>query len=269
MIEQIDDIPLYGLPVPEQGLRLRMAAAMLGQPALVPVRDIPFHRNSMGLDGKRWWYGEGEFPPGLETLAEDFIEHGYDLQRLIRLIAATEMFQLDSRADSPITRYHESLRAVFPHTRLRPEQIARTITQSCSVTTIDANSHIVDQLQQFFQQNEFIKRYGDTGEDEFGAHGGTLTQRLMLMNGKLAHEVPEFKPMLTNASSQVLRFAPSREKAIETVYLTTLSRPPSPREAEYFARVFAEAPHGDRGQIETIEDIYWTMINKDEFTWNH
>ena len=86
---------------------------------------------------------------------------------------------------------------------MRPEQIARSITQSCSVTTIDASSHIVTQLQQFLQQNEFIRRYGDTGEDEFGNRGGTITQRLMLMNGKLAHEVPEFNPMVTNASSQI------------------------------------------------------------------
>ena len=40
----------------------------------------------------------GEYPPALETLARDFTAHDYDLRRLIQLIAATEVFQLDSAA---------------------------------------------------------------------------------------------------------------------------------------------------------------------------
>ncbi|MDT9120995.1 hypothetical protein RSW84_26510, partial [Escherichia coli] len=84
-----------------------------------------------------------------------------------------------------LTPEHEEKWSVFPLTRLRPEQVAGSIIQSSSLTTIDANSHIVAQLSRYAQQSGFVERYGDTGEDEFLESGGTVTQRLLLMNGEL------------------------------------------------------------------------------------
>ena len=50
---------------------------------------------------------DGEYPRALDILAEDFAAHDYDLQRLIRIIAATEVFQQDSAADHEINEEHE------------------------------------------------------------------------------------------------------------------------------------------------------------------
>ena len=60
----------------------------------------------------------------METLARDFVEHDFNIRRLLRIIAATEVFQLDSRADFEVTAGHEHEWAVFPLSRLRPEQVA-------------------------------------------------------------------------------------------------------------------------------------------------
>ena len=46
----------------------------------------------------------GELHPALGRLADDFAAHGYDLHRLIRTIAATEVFRLDSAVDDSPTR---------------------------------------------------------------------------------------------------------------------------------------------------------------------
>ena len=62
----------------------------------------------------------GPFPPGLQLLADDFVASGYDVHRLIRLIAASDVFQRDSRAEFEITAEHEKAWAVFPLSRLRP-----------------------------------------------------------------------------------------------------------------------------------------------------
>ena len=40
----------------------------------------------------------------------------------------------------------------------------------------------------FGQTNEFVKRYGDSGEDEFEGRGGTIPQRLLMMNGDMVRE---------------------------------------------------------------------------------
>ena len=56
------------------------------------------------------------------------------------------------------------------------------------MTTINADSHILVRLVRQLNQNEFVQRYGDTGEDEFDGRGGTIPQRLLLMNGELVRD---------------------------------------------------------------------------------
>ena len=59
----------------------RVWALLFGRPLAEPVDDLP---------------AAGELHPALGLLADDFAAHGYDLHRLIRVIAATEVFRLDS-----------------------------------------------------------------------------------------------------------------------------------------------------------------------------
>ena len=66
--------------------------------------------------------------------------------------------------------------------------MAGSILQAASLKPIDANAHIIWQLSRSAQRSDFIKLYGDVGEDEFSATGGTIPQRLLLMNGNMVHE---------------------------------------------------------------------------------
>ena len=63
-------------------------ALMFGQPAGDAVDNLPLDEHDH---------------PILETLADDFVENGFDLRRLIRLIAASSAFRVDSRADFDVT----------------------------------------------------------------------------------------------------------------------------------------------------------------------
>ena len=209
---------------------------------------------------------DGPFPPGLETLAKDFAEHGHDLRRLIRLIAGTEAFQRDSRAEHEITARHEAQWAAFPLTRLRPEQISGSILQSASLQTIDAESHILVRLVRSQQQSEFVRRYGDTGEDEFGAHGGTIPQRLLMLNGNMVKERTK-EDLVGNASTRIATFASDDATAITTAYLAVLTRVPSMEEMEHFTELLEGKKKGQRARI--CEDLYWTLLNSSEFSWNH
>ncbi|MBW3598229.1 MAG: DUF1549 and DUF1553 domain-containing protein [Planctomycetes bacterium] len=229
----------------------RAWALLFGKPLVAPIDSIPL---------------EGPYPPGLETLADDFVAHDYDLRRLFRVIAATDAFQRDSQADFEITLDHEDAWAVFPLTRLRPEQVAGGLLQAASLATIDADSHIIKKLIRFGQESEFVKRYGDMGEDEFDDRGGTAPQRLLMLNGKLVKERTEPNPVL-NASSRIARLAPSDEKAVDTAYLAVLSRSPAAEEKEYFVNTLRGAKGNQRAR--RMEDLYWTLINSTEFSWNH
>jgi Protein of unknown function (DUF1549)/Protein of unknown function (DUF1553) len=200
----------------------------------------------------------------LDTLAADFTNHDHDLRRLIRVIANTEAFRRDSAADFDITDKHEQAWVVYPLSRLRPEQVVGAMLQSASIATIDAESHIVARLMRYGQTNDFIKAYGDTGDDEFDERGGTIPQRLVLMNGNLVRE--RTKDGLLNASSRIASMAPNDPKAVELAYLCVLGRRPTSGELEHFTIRLADT---ERTRGQRLEDLYWTLLNSTEFSWNH
>jgi len=227
----------------------RVWALMFGKPLSDPVDDIPLH---------------GPFPAGLDRLAHDFAEHDWDLRRLIRIISHLQTFQLDSRCDFEVTSEHEQAWAVYPLIRLRPEQVASSIIQSCRLATLDRQSALLVQLQAFGEKNDFINRYGDTGEDEFGQDAITITQRLLAMNGKLVNERTGENPFM-NASSQIAMFATDDAHAVEITYLSILNRRPTDEEAAALVRQSEQGV--SRRQF--VEDLYWILINSSEFSWNH
>lgn len=235
----------------------RVWAVMTGRPLVQPVDSIPVQGS----------FEEGTYPAGLEPLADDFIAHRFDLKRLIRLIAASEAFRLDSRADHELTSRHEALWASFPVTRLRPEQVIGSINQATSLQTLNAESHILTRLITYGETNDFLKRYGDAGEDEFSMDAGTIPQRLLMMNGNLVKERTSDN-LVRNASTRVAQLAPNDEVAVETAFLCVLTRRPNDAEREHFvAKLQDEEFHTPRKQ--DCEDLFWALMNCTEFAWNH
>ncbi len=229
----------------------RAWALLFGKPLVEPIDDIPLY---------------GPFPPGMETLTDDFIEHGYNVRRLLTIIAASEAFQRDSRASFEITPEHFDAWAAFPLVRLRPDQVVGAITQSCSLTTLNQRTPILLQLIQFGDTLDFITRYGDMGEDEFTDRGGTIPQRLLMMNGKVVHDWTA-DDLMRNASGRIAALAPDDATAVEAAYLCVLTRSPSEAERNHFVERLAD--HENRSRQQVIEDLFWVLLNSTEFSWNH
>lgn len=227
----------------------RMWAIMCGRPLIEPIDDIPL---------------AGPFPAALEALVDDFVKHEFDLHRLIRVISETEAFQRASTAEFEITGEHEDAWCVFPVRRLRPDQVAGAIVQSTSLTAIDSTAHIVSRLLKFGQQNDFVQRFGDAGENEFAERSETVTQRLLMLNGQMINE------RINAGLSSTVRIAslsPTIEKGVESVYLATLCRRPDAEEISYFRERIE--PLNKEEQNTRFLDLYWTLINSLEFAWNH
>jgi hypothetical protein len=229
----------------------RVWALLFSKPLVEPIDDIPL---------------AGKYPAGLDVLADDFVASGFDLQRLIRTIAATDAFQRDSRADFEITEEHETAWAVFPLSRLRPEQVSASVIQASSLKTIDGQAHVVMRIGMYGQTRQFVERYGDLGEDEFTDRGSTIPQRLLLMNGKLVKEHTQPNP-LVSASTRIATLSGRPEKQVEAAYLAVLTRRPTNEESDHFVQRLNNREDGNRQQ--SLEDLYWTLINSTEFSWNH
>ncbi len=232
----------------------RAWALLFNRPLHKPIDEIPL---------------EGPFHPAMEILADDLVKNGFDLQRLIRVIASTEVFQAESRsadAGHPVTGEQERSFASFPLTRLRPEQVAGAILQSANLRTLDADSAVFVRVVRFFQQNDFVKRFGDIGEDEFDGFGGTIPQRLVMMNGELVRERTK-EDLMMNAATRIALISPDDDIAVETAYLAVLSRRPTPAEQSHFVAALRDDSGIDRST--RMGDLYWTLLNSTEFSWNH
>ncbi len=120
-------------------------------------------------------------------------------------------------------------------------------------------------LSTYTGRNDFVRRYGDSGEDEFDAHGGTIPQRLLLMNGKIAKEKTGAGFM--NASGQISSLAADDHAAVEAAFLAVLTRRPTPEELTHFSARLDKAT-GDLRK-ERLTDLFWVLLNTTEFSWSH
>lgn len=227
----------------------QVAALMFGRPIGHDVDDLP-----LAMPG----------PVMLDRLADGFVEDGYDIRQLIRTIAGSAPFRVSSAAEFPIGPEHEAAFAVFPLSRLRPEQVAGAIVQASRVKRIDQDSAFLLQLKKLGDTGDFVRRFGDLGEDEFVTDGVTVSQRLVMLNGKLIDESTGWNPIL-NAASHLTMFARDDSHAVELAYLSVLNRYPTDHERAHFTSRLGEAERRD----EATEDLFWVLLNSSEFAWNH
>jgi hypothetical protein len=207
-------------------------------------------------------------PGVLEALADDFVAGGYDLRRLVRVVASTRAFRAQSSGAPPSEPDPPSARevakyAAFPTTQLRAEQIAGALVQMSSLSTIDAESHVLSRLRRFANTNQFIERYGDAGADELSEQPGTMMQRLTLMNGNVVQE--RTKAGLFTAAGRIGKLAPDDATAVDVAFLTTLTRHPDDAERAHFVERLRTTKGKEREAA--MEDLMWALCNTTEFSW--
>ena len=232
----------------------------------------------------------------LDILGRDFREHGYDLRRLVQVIAETRSFRMESK--HPLEAEYEAIEqqisdlgdgdpaksdaqtsrrddiqirfnnhidhwAVFPFARLRPEQVIGSMLQAASIKTIDQDSNLIIRFLRLIREGKFIEDYGDLGEAELEQRAGTIPQALLRMNGELSRETSEVG--LLTASGRIDDLSSSNEKRIECCYLVCFARLPTDEEREHLLSLLDGKNKNQRKRV--IEDIFWSLFNSPEFSW--
>ena len=208
----------------------------------------------------------GEAGDLLDRLAAGFAEDGFRMKALIRRIARSRAFRLSSAAPGADEEAYEALAradAVFPLTRLRPEQMIGAMTQAGSVRTLDSDSPLFVRTVRFLREVDFVRDYGDPGEDELNREPGTVPQALLRLNGDLARELSQAQPF--GAPARLAWFAGTPPRQIEAAFLCTLSRRPTEAELAALTALYDLEAGEDEPPI---EDVYWTLFNAPEFSWN-
>ncbi len=258
----------------ERAIANRVWAFMFGRPySDRPVDDLPNPEADDSL-------------VALDILGKDFREHNYDLRRMVQVIAASSAFRMESshpldlqveelqiqdfsvgsQEIESLSRQLEETRqnwAVFPLIRLRPEQVIGAMLQSNKVHTIDQNSHVITRTMRYFRERDFVDAFGDFGVDELQEHAGTIPQALLRMNGQFARELTELSPL--SAPGRIMAVSSTLQMLVENSYLACLTRRPSQPELDYFVNLLNET--NDKESV--VQDLFWTLFNSPEFSWNH
>ncbi len=237
----------------ERAIANRMWGLMFGKPFIAPVDDMP---------------NPPEKPDVLDLIGRDFRQHNCDLRRMVQVIVSTRAFRQAS--DHSATDPEEVDRltnqwAVFPLTRLRPEQVIGSMLQASYIQKIDQNSHLFVRGNRFFRERDFVQAYGDLGDQELVDRAGTIPQALLRMNGEMTRDTIKIDPL--SSANRISNQCDTNKDVVELCYLACLARRPTAEEEAHFLDELGDRK-GDAREV-IVEDIFWTLFNSPEFSWNH
>lgn len=205
-------------------------------------------------------------PEVLDLLARDFLEHQFDVRRLLRVILKTQVYQLSSRVPSN-HRDEPPPDELFAWQRLKPmtaEQILESLVQATGLRNVRQAKNAAkagDQARQVFRQYNFV--FSTDEMEEVSAFEGTIQQALLMMNGLLVNE--GVRPLPGNTMSAILASKESLDKKIDGLFLGTVTRLPEITERVAFQRYLRE----QKESKEAWSDLQWALLNSSEFLFVH
>ena len=110
---------------------------------------------------------------------------------------------------------------------------------------------------------QFVLAFGTDENDESTTFNGTIPQALMMMNGELVQNA-------INASkgsylNTVLADKGNEQTKLRELYMSALSRLPTSKEIAAARSLVKKA----KTPIEGYQDLFWALLNSNEFIFNH
>lgn len=210
-------------------------------------------------------------PKLLKKLADDFVEHAFDLRHTLRLIALSGAY---ARSSHTISGNEGDVR-YYSHRigqRMEPEVLADAIsdvlgvselygeeplgTRAVTLANPQTKSVTLDALGRCAREDscEVPVSLAGTGGLSLKLHlfnGPILNQRIAGGNGRL---------------SRLLAVGKNNEAIVEEYYRVALSRPVTEIEQRFWNRQLKES-NGERRKL--LEDFVWSLLTCQEFVTNH
>ncbi len=204
-------------------------------------------------------------PELLDRLASDFQEGGYNVKNLIRWIMTSEPYQLTSARN----RSNEMDETLFSHMNLKPltpEQLFESLLTATQAHKAGGAADSENRRNRWLRQ--FIFTFATDEATEDSSFQGTIPQALMMMNGDLMKEAISNKPgsFLRELLEQSrLQRGPADSFVVQRLYLAALSRPPTSAELNTARGLLRRSSE----PISVMQDIFWALLNSNEFILNH
>jgi hypothetical protein len=233
----------------------RMWAHYLGYGFTRPLDDLGPHNPA-------------SHPEVLERLTEEFVNRGYDLKQLSRWICNTRAYNQASRFNPKNTFDNPAAGEVplFSHMYVKT-MTAEQLFESLLVAAGGQSGNISDENRERWQQ-DFLGIFGTGDDEEPTSFSGSIPQALLMMNGPVVQAaVGDGKNAGSSYVAAVLSDPRLRNDMarMEALFLATLGRAPERIEVSQLQKSMRAA----KNPLSAYQDLYWALLNSNEFMFNH
>jgi hypothetical protein len=221
-------------------------------------------------------------PELLEALAQHFIQSGFDLKDLVRVITQSSTYQL-SAIPNEHNRIDQQNYSRFYPKHLPAEVLLDAIDELTGAQTSFADlpmgTHAVALPDNSYNKSsEFLTVFGrpegaSSCECE-RSNAPSLAQSMLLMN---ANDIKQKLSVSSGLASSLSQNKLPAEENIRGIYLTAFSRLPEPEELQTAESFLAKPRLDANGKAldaqtslrQRYEDLLWAIMNTKEFLYNH
>ena len=232
----------------------RMWSMFLGFGFTKPIDDLGPHNPS-------------SHPKLLDQLGKEFRNSSYDLKQLITWITLSEPYQLSAVLGSNNAIDDPSIGEMPKFSRFYLRQMSAEQLYQSMITATDASavgSYEEQERQRRSWLQQFVVAFGTDEGDEATTFNGSIPQALMLFNGDLTK-----KAVSTAKGSFIDRIAStgrSPTDRLKELFMAGLARRPTKGETKIAGQLLT-ARGGD--EKEMLQDMWWAILNSNEFIMQH
>jgi hypothetical protein len=207
-------------------------------------------------------HNEVVHPELLAKLGEHFAGSGaHDLRKLIKWICSSEPYNLKAIANATnAPGESEPYFARVPVKMMSPEQLLESlITATKPAGGDDAGRDAQRNLRNQWMAL-LVRNFGDDEGNEM-SYNGTILQALLMMNGRDINQAINSSGTAKEAQKRV----GNPKQFVDYLFMAALSRPSNQREYTALMTKLQAGPRGDAA----VQDLFWALLNCNEFILNH
>ena len=224
-------------------------------------------------------------PELLEQLASAFGQSGHDYKRLLKWITLSEAYGLSSRTTHETADEPElggvALFSRFYSRQMRPEELYESLLVATHASPEKAVGMAALNQASYSERerdkNRWLQQFAislDTDEnDEASTYDGTISQTLVMWNGDMIRKATSgdrgtfLNEIAQAAQGQGAASANSpNPNVVQDLFVAALGRNPSKAEVNQ-ARELWRRRNGNAEAA--LQDIWWALLNSNEFILNH
>ena len=200
-------------------------------------------------------------PQMVDDLAKAYVASKYDNRFLIQVITRTRAYQLSSRQTDPSQSSHRH----FARMNVKAMTAEQLFDSLALATGYVGNQDLQRRRFGGGPRNDFLTKFAST--EKITERQTSILQALTLMNGQFVNQQTSVDRSQFLAAIADAPFMEVDGK-VEALFLASLSRMPSPIEAERYGS-FVQRGGADGNQKKALADMFWALLNSSEFILNH